>query len=149
MKRLRELQFYPDGFPTVGLLFLRIFAGYGLAQHGLDKLASPFGWLDSMNTGTPGILQALAAISEFFGGIALIFGILTPLACLAIMCTMFVATMFLFGKGATMVANPPNPSWELSGLYFVIALTLFLTGPGLLSFDYFVFGRKKAAPTAT
>ncbi|PQV63209.1 putative oxidoreductase [Abditibacterium utsteinense] len=149
MKRLRELQFYPDGFPAVGLLFLRIFAGYTLAQHGLGKIQNPFGWMDAFHPGVPGIFQALAAASEFFGGIALIFGVLTPLACLGIMGTMVVATMSNIGQGQSMIAQGPGPSWELSGLYFVIALTLFLTGPGLLSFDYFVFGRKKAAPVAS
>ncbi len=147
MKRMKEMQFYPDGFPAVGLLFLRIFVGYAMAVHGSGKIQNPLGWMGP--SGPPGILQALAAISEFGGGLALIFGALFPLACLGIMCTMFVATMGNLGKGEPLLAAGGGDSSEMSALYFVIALALFLTGPGLLSFDYFVFGRKKAAPVAT
>ncbi|HEX8463183.1 MAG TPA: DoxX family protein [Abditibacterium sp.] len=143
MNRLRNLSFYPDGLPAVGLLFLRIFAGYALAQHGFEKISNPLHWMDRMQPGVPGFLQALAAISEFFGGLALIFGAFTPLACFGIMCTMFVAALSHIMRGAPMVAR--GDSWESPGLYFVIALMFFLTGPGLLSFDYFVFGRKRAA----
>lgn len=148
MKRLRELQFYPVGFPAVGLLFLRIFAGYAMALHGSGKIQNPLGWMDGRGpSGVPGIFQALAAVSEFFGGIALIFGALFPLACFGIMCTMFVATMSNIGKGEALLSAQGDSS-ESSALYFVIALALFLIGPGVLSFDYFVFGRKKAAPIA-
>lgn len=146
MNWLRNSRFYPDGFPAVGLLFLRIFAGYALAQHGLDKIATPFNWMGPQSE-VPGILQALAAVSEFGGGIALIFGILTPLACLGIMSTMFVAAMSHILRGDPMVGR--GGAWESAGLYFTIALTLFLTGPGVLSFDYFVFGRRKTVETAT
>ena len=141
MNRLRNSSFYPDGLPAVGLLFLRIFAGYAMAQHGLGKIQSPFSWMGP-DAPAPGILQALAAASEFFGGIALIFGVLTPLACFGIMSTMFVAILSHMGRpGAAMVGG--DNSWELAGLHFTVALTLFLTGPGVLSFDYFVFGRRR------
>ncbi len=147
MKWLKNPHFYPDGLPAVGLLFLRIFTGYAMAQHGLSKIQNPFGWMG--DAPVPGFLQALAAASEFFGGIALIFGVLTPLACLGIMSTMFVAIMSIIMRGAPMVsAKPGDPSWEIAGLFFFIALTLFMTGPGVLSVDHFLFGRKKT-PAAT
>ncbi|MBW3637216.1 MAG: DoxX family protein [Armatimonadetes bacterium] len=148
MKWLRNPDFYPNGLPAVGLLFLRIFTGYAMAQHGLGKIQNPFGWMG--DAPVPGFLQALAAASEFFGGIALIFGVLTPLACLGIMSTMFVAIMSMMMRGAPMVAPKPSaPSWEMAGLFFFITLALFMTGPGRLSVDYFLFGRKRATETAT
>ncbi len=149
MKRLKEMQFYPDGFPAVGLLFLRLFAGYGMACHGLVKIQNPFGWMNKFSPDTPGIFQALAAVSEFFGGLALMFGALFPLACFGIMCTMFVATMSNLGNNEVLISGSGGDSSESSALYFVIALAFFLTGPGLLSFDYFVFGRKKTPPVTS
>ncbi|HEX9995604.1 MAG TPA: DoxX family protein [Abditibacterium sp.] len=142
MNWLRNPKFYPDGLPGVGLLFLRIFAGYAMAQHGLPKISNPFNWMGP-DAGVPSILQALAAISEFGGGLALMFGAFTPLACLGIMSTMFVAALSHIMRGDPFIGR--NGSWELAGIYFIIALTLLLTGPGRLSFDYFVFGRKKEA----
>lgn len=143
MNTLRNSRLYLDGLPAVGLLFLRVFVGYAMASHGLDKIANPFGWMGP--TGPPAILQALAAVSEFFGGIALIFGIFTPLACLGIMSTMFVAALSHANKGDALVAGPG----ELAVLHFLAGLTIFLTGPGVLSFDYFVFGRKKPVATSS
>lgn len=142
MKFLRQSRLYPDGPLAVGLLFLRIFAGYAMAQHGLGKIANPFGWMGP--SGPPGFLQALAAASEFFGGLGIIFGAFFPLACLGVMCTMFVASLSNLNSGAPIVASGPGPSAEASILYFFISLALFLTGPGMLAFDYFVFGRKRA-----
>ena len=147
MKYLTQSRLYADGLPGVGLLFLRIFAGYAMAQHGLGKIANPFGWMGP--EGPPGFLQALAAISEFGGGIALVFGALFPLACLGVMCTMFVASLSNLNGGAPIVASGPGPSAEASILYFVIALAFFLTGPGLLSIDYFLFGRKRAVTSTS
>lgn len=144
MNWLRHSRFYVDGTPAVGLLFLRIFAGYSLAQYGMMKIPHPFSWMGP-DAPVPGILQALAAVSEFFGGLALIFGVLTPLACFGIMCTMFVAVLSMLGMGAGLIGQK---SWNLPGLFFVIALSLFLTGPGILSFDYFVFGRPKERDTS-
>ena len=42
-------------------------------------------------TPVPGVLQFLAAFSEFFGGLAFITGLLTPIAALGVACTMLTA----------------------------------------------------------
>ncbi len=147
MNYLRNFRHYPDGLPAVGLLFLRIFVGYALAQYGLGKIANPFHWGDGFIAGTPPVLQALAAFSEFFGGLGLIFGAFFPLACWGVMCTMFVATLHNLNAGEMLIDPKGGDSSESSALYFVIALALFLIGPGLLSLDYFLFGRKRAVAT--
>lgn len=148
MNFLRNPRYYLDGLPAVGLLFLRIFVGYAMASHGLVKIAHPFSWMQMENPSiVMQLLQALAAVSEFFGGIALIFGLLTPLACLGIMSTMFVATMVNLSNGLPLIDPVSSKSAEASALHFIAGLTIFLTGPGLLSLDYFLFGRKRAAAT--
>lgn len=134
---------YVDGMGAVGLLFLRVVAGLGLALHGWPKMQSPFGWMGP-GAPVPGWLQALAAISEFGGGLALIVGLLTPLACLGIMSTMFVAVLLSLQKGAPFVSSKPGgPAYELAALYFIIALALLLTGPGKLSLDALLFGKNR------
>ena len=62
-----------------------------MTMHGWSKIQNPFGWMQGAPV--PGFLQALAALSEFGGGLALIVGLLTPFACLGIMSTMFVACL--------------------------------------------------------
>jgi putative oxidoreductase len=142
-------RFYTDGTPAVGLLFLRLIAGSAMCLHGVSKIQNPFGWMGE-SASVPGILQALAALSEFGGGLALVFGFLTPLACLGIMSTMVVAalahltneatpTYFVMPKGAPKSAD----SYESAAMFFAVALGLFLTGPGVLSLDRLLFGRRK------
>lgn len=135
-------RYYFDGPGAVGILFLRVFLGYAMATHGLGKIQHPFSWMSFMGPDAPpGFLQALAAVSEFFGGLAIMFGVLTPLACLGVMSTMFVAMMFTITKseGPVYFVAPQGvkgaESYEDSAMYFLFALTIFLTGPGLLSVD--------------
>ena len=156
MNWLRNPRSYADGLPGVGLLFLRMWMGYAMAMHALPKLSAPFNWMDKMPGHPPGFLQALGAAGEFFGGLGLLFGCLTPIAALGVMSTMFVAMLTLSNMpGAHYFIPPPTEksaiSLESAATYFVFALTLFLTGPGLLSVDAFLFGRKHAvaAPVAT
>ena len=108
-----------------------------MATHGLGKIQHPFSWMQG--PGVPGFLQALAAISEFFGGLAIMFGILTPLACLGVMSTMFVAWMVHMNQPDPYFVAPQGlkdaNSYEDVASYFLFALTIFLTGPGLLSVD--------------
>ena len=129
------------GRAAVGLLVIRLILGSGLAMHGWGKIQNPMHWMDKMPAPAPGVLQLLAAVSEFGGGLALVFGLLTPLACLGIICTMLTA--------AAKVPPPDNaylnliaaPGYELLGHYFAAALGLLLTGPGVLSLDALLFGK--------
>ena len=130
-------RYYFDGPGAVGILFLRVFLGYAMATHGLGKIQNPFGWMRGSDV--PGFLQALAAISEFFGGLAIMFGVLTPLACLGVMSTMFVAILTHLKQGNAYFVAPQGVeganSYEDAAFYFMFALAIFLTGPGLLSVD--------------
>ncbi len=124
-----------------GLFALRLVAGLGLIAHGFPKIQKPFGWMGP-DAPVPGFLQFLGAFSEFFGGLALIVGLLTPLAALGIIATMLFAA---FGAHANdpFIPSGPGPSKEPALSYFIVALTLFFTGPGTLSLDHFLFGRNR------
>jgi putative oxidoreductase len=131
---------FVGGRTAFGLLVLRLVAGAGLMMHGYPKIQKPFGWMGEGAT-TPGFMQALAALAEFGGGAALILGLLTPLACLGIICTMGYAILVAH-KGDPWI-KPGAKTFELASLYLLIATTLLITGPGTLSLDANIFGRRK------
>jgi putative oxidoreductase len=124
---------------SLGLLALRVFAGTALMFHGWGKIQSPFGWMGP-DSPIPGVLQGLAALSEFGGGLALILGLLTPLAMLGVLVTMAVAALFHISGGDPFVGSPR--SWELAGVYFTVAVSVLLAGPGRYSLDAKLFGGK-------
>ncbi len=85
--------FTPYNLPVsidVALLLIRLVCGYAFILHGWNKIQNPFHWMGP-DSATPAIFQALAALSEFGGGIALITGLIARLASLGILSTMAVA----------------------------------------------------------
>ncbi|PXX26347.1 DoxX family protein [Arenibacter sp. ARW7G5Y1] len=153
-----------NSFASIGLLIIRLIAGFGLIMHGLPKLAAPMSFAGEA---FPGILQLLAVISEFGGGIALILGIFVPLASLGASITMFVGIVFMHipfkdpiyritvkysfeGDGDPFFGFPlwlakadghsvaGSGSAELALLYFVITLCLFFVGGGYYSLDHYL-----------
>ncbi len=131
-----------EGRGAVGLLLLRLVAGAAMLLHGWPKIQAPFSWMPA-EAPVPGILQALAAVSEFFGGgLGWLVGFLTPLASLGMLATMTVAVMFHAGRGDPFVGQG-GPSFELALLYWMLALLFLLIGPGRFSLDAPVFHRRR------
>jgi putative oxidoreductase len=131
---------YFSGAPAIGLLILRFVFGLGLVLHGLPKIQNPTGWMGP--NGMPGFLQFAAALAEFGGGIALILGLLTPLAAVGIAITMAVAILTAHA-GDPFISPTGGKSFELAALYLASALGLLFVGPGALSLDAAIFGRRK------
>ncbi|MBY0360188.1 MAG: DoxX family protein [Candidatus Obscuribacterales bacterium] len=130
-----------DGAGAFGLLVIRLVCGLGLMLHGWPKIQEPFAWMGTHAT-VPGFFQALSALAEFGGGLALILGLLTPLACLGILANMAVAMVLVhLPKGDPFVGQPGGPSYELALIYFAVACQLLFTGPGTLSLDFKLFPR--------
>ena len=114
---------------SLGLLLLRLVIGIGFLQHGYGKIMSPFSWMGP-DAPVPGILQGLAAFAEFFGGLAVMLGLLTPLASLGIVATMVVAIATHVMRG-----DPYVQGYELAAVYLAISAAILLAGPGRLSVD--------------
>lgn len=125
--------------PSLGLLIVRLVVGTAFILHGMGKIQNPTGW---MGDAIPGVLQALAAFAEFGGGIALILGLLTPIACLGILGTMLGAMFMVhIPSGDPFVSPTGGASYELALGYFAITLMILFNSPGRFSIDYFLLRR--------
>lgn len=131
-----------SSFTDAALLLLRVTAGLAFTFHGWGKIQHPFDWMgpDSFASAP---FQALAAVSEFGGGLAWILGLLFPLSSFGILCTMLVATWFhAIQRHDPFVAQSQAPTYELAALYGCVALLLIAVGPGRWSLDRLVFGKR-------
>jgi putative oxidoreductase len=121
-------------------LILRVPLGLILAAHGAQKLFGWFGGFGLEGTGKwmgsigfePGYLMALLAGStEFFGGIALILGLLTRPAALATAFAMVMAMTVHLGNGLFVSKN----GYEFALILAAACLSLAFSGAGKYSID--------------
>jgi putative oxidoreductase len=117
---------------SIALLIIRIQMGVAFILHGWPKIQNAFSWMPP-EAPIPGVLQGLAAFSEFAGGLALLFGILTRINAFGLLITMAVAAVFHISKGDPFVGH--NGSWEPATVYLVLSILFLLVGPGDYSVD--------------
>lgn len=130
--------------PTQKLAFtvLRIFAGSVFAMHGYQKLfvfgiAGVQGAFAKMGAPLPMITGPLIGFLEFFGGLALIIGLLTRFVALGLVADMLGAIVLVhFANG---FAAPGG--YEFVMTLMAAALALVLGGAGAFSADEMI-GRK-------
>lgn len=127
---------------SLGTLVLRVGTGLTLAAHGAQKLFGWFGgygleatgqWMASIGI-TPGYLMALLAGSgEFFGGLALVIGLLTRPAAAVTAFTMLVALFVVhFANGFFM----SNNGYEYALALTTASIAILLSGAGRFSVDH-------------
>jgi putative oxidoreductase len=127
------------GKGALALLALRLVAGPAFILHGWPKIQNAMTWAGDAY---PGWLQALAAFSEFGGGIAILVGLLTQLAALGIAITMAVAVFQVhIPKGDPFVGH--GGSWELPAVYLAVMVAIILRGAGSISLDALMGGKNK------
>jgi len=132
---------------SLSSLLMRLSAGAIFAAHGAQKLFGSFGggglegtaqWMASIGL-QPGYLMALAAGSaEFFGGIALLLGLLTRPAALALAMTMLVAGITVHLPNGLFMSNN---GYEFGLALLAITGALVLNGGGKLSLDSMLSAR--------
>jgi len=122
-------------------LILRAPIGLILAAHGAQKLFAWFGgyglegtgqWMASIGM-TPGYLMALLAGSaEFFGGLALVLGLVTRPAAAVAAFTMLVAIFTVHISNGLFMSNN---GYEYALTLLVALLAIVVQGAGSLSLD--------------
>lgn len=127
---------------STALLILRLIAGTAFIFHGWGKIQAPFSWMPP-EAPVPGILQFLAAISEFGGGLAWVLGLFMPLASFGLISTMGVAVfMHAVVMKDPFVNMTGGSSFEPALGYLGIAILFFVIGPGKYSLDAKIFGER-------
>lgn len=124
---------------SLGLLWLRILTGAGIAYHGYGKVFG--GQMEMLLPGVkalgfpmPEFFAWAAALSEFAGGLLILIGLFTRPAAFFLFVTMSVAAFVVHGKDPLQVK-------ELAFAYWTVAGALLLTGAGRFSFDHYFFGK--------
>ena len=132
----------PDGTTlSAGLLAARLVLGVMMMGHGAQKL---FGWFGGHGlNGSAGFFEALgfrpgrvfvatAALTELGSGLLVALGFLGPVGPALMLSVMIVAAVSVHWKNGVFAAAN---GIEVPLLYSAGAVTLALTGPGLISLD--------------
>ena len=124
-----------------GALALRVPVGIIFAAHGAQKLFGWFGgyglegtggWMDSIGL-SPGVVMAfLAGAAEFFGGIALVLGLLTRPAAFALSVAMLVAIFAVHIQNGLFMSNN---GYEFGLALLAASVSLLFSGAGKASVD--------------
>lgn len=128
-------------------LVLRIPVGITFIAHGAQKLFGAFGgyglegtgqWMASIGLEPGYTLAFLAGSAEFFGGIAILFGLLTRPAAAVLAFTMLVAIFGVhIGNGLFMANN----GYEYALVLLAVSVSLVFSGAGRLSIDSMISAR--------
>ncbi len=129
-----------------GITLLRVVTGLTFAAHGAQKLFGWFGgyglagvaqWMESIGI-TPGYLMAaLAGSAEFFGGLALVIGLLVRPAAISLLIAMLVAIFSVhWANGFFITEN----GFEYAMILGLISAVLVIEGAGKLSLDRRIAG---------
>jgi putative oxidoreductase len=137
-------QYCRDRVISLLILALRLFFGILFFSHGLDKMIN----FNELSYAYPSVLGfgsymtlMLSIFSEFACSIFLIAGLLVRITVIPMIAAMAVA-FFDIHDGMF-------PEGELSLIYLVLFVILYITGPGRYSFDYLIdmkFQKEKNAP---
>lgn len=129
---------------STGLFLLRLILAIVFIAHGGQKV---FGWfgghgLEGTATfmatlGIPKFLSYIASLTEFFGGVALLFGVLTRPAALGLAITMIVGIVKAHLSGGFFAPN----GFEYALTLAFIAVAVFLLGAGKYSVDEKLFNK--------
>jgi putative oxidoreductase len=127
----------------LALLVLRVVAGVVFVAHGAQKLFvfgfdGTTGAFTQMGVPVPGLLGPLSSFIEFFGGLALLVGLLTRLAALGLVADML---------GATLLVHLANGFFNPNGVEFTmtlcaVAATFAIAGAGRYSLDHAIAARR-------
>ena len=124
-------------------LLMRGVLGYVFVAHGAQKLFGWFGgrgiegtagFFDFLGIPAPRFFAVLVGLTEFFGGLLLIVGLLTVATSLALLVDMVLA-IATFNHAHGFFVESPNGGWELNFVLIGLLGALTLVGAGAWSID--------------
>jgi putative oxidoreductase len=129
-----------------GISLLRVVTGLTFMAHGSQKLFGWFGgyglvgvgqWMESIGI-TPGYLMAaLAGSAEFFGGLALVVGLLVRPAAVSLLVAMLVAIVSVHWANGFFITES---GFEYAMILGLISAVILIEGAGKLSLDRRISG---------
>lgn len=145
MKVLLQRMMITDN--QISALLLRVPVAVILMAHGSQKLFAWFGgyglagtgqWMDSIGLSPGIVMAALAGSAEFFGGLALLLGLLTRPAALVSAFTMLIAIFSVHFEHGLFISNN---GYEFALALFAATLSLVFSGAGAWSLDRVIHQR--------
>jgi len=115
-------------------LVLRLAVGILFIVHGYPKLTSQrkMGAEFMKSTGMPTWMASFAGVAEFFGGLALILGLLTPVISLLFVLWMISTTWFAKAK----LHKKLQGGYEFDISLLAASLAIVILGSGIYSIDH-------------
>jgi len=131
---------------------LRLVLGLVFFAHGAQKMLGWFGGYGFSGTmgfftgmlHIPAPFAFLAIAAEFFGGLGLIFGLLTRVAAFGIFCNMIVAVAMIhhqFGLFMNWAGTQKGEGYEFHLLALAVLVFLMIRGAGAASIDRMLYSR--------
>jgi putative oxidoreductase len=138
---------------------LRLIVGYGFIEHGYAKLArgadSFAHILAALNVPMPELAAWATILVELFGGLAVLLGVLIPLASIPMIAVLLVAIVtvhlpngFSSIKLLSVTADGAHfgqPGFETDLLYVAALIALVIGGSGPLALDRLIFRQRHKA----
>ncbi|OYT70094.1 MAG: hypothetical protein CFK52_11995 [Chloracidobacterium sp. CP2_5A] len=139
MKKLLSLGWL-DSLAAGGPLLIRLAVGGAMVIHGSQKLFGDPGrfisFVEKIGFPAPTVFGWAAMAAEFFGGIALLLGLLTRWSAVFVAFTMGVAALIAH-------ANDGFSKQEYPLVLMLGALSLLASGGGAVALDALLFARSK------
>lgn len=136
------MKYVGSGDPAMGLTFVRVIVGLVFVVHGAQKMfmfgpSGVAGAMAQMGIPAPALSAWIVMLLEFFGGLALMAGLLTRVVSALFAFQMLVAVIAVHLKAGFFLPA----GYEYALTLMVASIGLAVGGPGALALDNTIFGR--------
>jgi putative oxidoreductase len=128
-----------DSPVVLALLLVRVVVGVTMIAHGYNhwrgggKIAGTARWFAGLGLQRAELQAWMSVVTEIGAGALLVLGLLTPLACAAVISVMLVAALLYHRKNGFFIFRE---GYEYVLLIAVVCMMLGALGPGHFSVDY-------------